>query len=87
VTRKKGFIMRKLNKLIALATAVAMLTSNLAYSQGECCDDAQAYSDGCGVSYTSLLIPVGVIVVAAIIIAATDNHHHHHSSSSSSHSH
>ncbi len=84
--------MKKIQRLFALTTAMAMLT-NFGYSQecppsysNEC---PAAYADSCNVSsYWSILIPVGALVIAGIIIATTDHHHHHHhSSSSSSHSH
>jgi hypothetical protein len=91
VTRiEDEFIMKKLRNFLALTAAMAML-ANSGYSQETYYDDACcAYSEGSGISYTAIIIPVAALAIAGIIIASTDRHHHHHSSSdpsSSSHSH
>jgi hypothetical protein len=74
--------MKKLQKLIALTAAMAMLT-NSGYGQEYYDEAPTAYSEGSGISYTTILIPVAALVIAGIIIASTDRHHHHHNSSSS----
>ncbi|MBA2368740.1 MAG: hypothetical protein H0V82_06925 [Candidatus Protochlamydia sp.] len=75
--------MKKLYRLFALTTAMALLSGQV-QGQDCCCDDSAAYDD-CGRACTmSALLPIGALVVAGVIIATTDRHHHHHGSSSSS---
>ena len=78
--------MKKVKKLIALTTAMALCASQVqgqeydgAYD-GTVNDDSAAYYDSGRASYWSAAIPIGAIIVAAIIIATNRHHHHHHGS-------
>lgn len=78
--------MKRMKKILALTTAIALMTSQL-QAQETCADDCSAYVDSGKASYMAALLPIGALLVAAVIIATTDSGHHHHGSSSSSHSH
>ena len=85
--------MKKLNKLVALTSVLALLTGQV-HSQEyvEYQDTTSAYSESGEASYMSALLPVGALIVAGVIIATTDRHHHHRgdcckSSSSTQHAH
>lgn len=75
--------MKKLNKLIALTSMLAMLTSQV-QAQEFYDDNSDAYNESGTASYMSAILPISALVVAGIIIATTNRHHHHHSGSSSS---
>ncbi len=75
--------MKKLNKLIALTSMLALLTAQVE-GQEYYDDNSAAYNESGTASYMSALLPIGALVVAGIIIATTDRSHHHSSSSGSS---
>ncbi|WP_068468319.1 hypothetical protein [Candidatus Protochlamydia phocaeensis] len=78
--------MKKMNKIFALATLMAMLAGQVQGQEYE----SDAYYDSGRASSMSAWIPIGALVVAGVLIATTDRHHHHHhgsGSGSSSHSH
>lgn len=80
--------MRKLNKLMALITAMTLFSSQVQGQGQEYYDDtSEAYEESGKAATLSALLPLGALAAAAVIIAVTDRHHHHGSSSSSSSSH
>lgn len=81
--------MKKMNRIIALTTVMAMFAGQAHCQCQDYADDGcgDAYCDSGYASYMSAALPIGALAVAAIIIATTNRHHHHHSSSSSSSSH
>jgi hypothetical protein len=77
--------MKKLNKLVALTSVLALLTGQVQGQEyQEYQDTSSAYTESGEASYMSALLPIGALIVAGVIIATTDRHHHHGSGSSSS---
>lgn len=78
--------MKKLNKLIALTSLLALFTGQLQGQEYQG-DPSVGYAESNQASYLAAALPIGAIVVAAVLIATTDRHHSHGSSGSSSSSH
>jgi hypothetical protein len=84
--------MKKMNKLMALTTVMALFAGQVQGQGQEYYDDTSAaYEDSGKAATLSALLPLGALAAAAIIIAVTDRHHHHHgnnnNNSNNSHSH
>ena len=65
--------MKKMNKLIALTSMLALLTGQVQGQEyQEYQDNSAAYSESNEASYLSALLPIGALIVAGVLIATTD---------------
>jgi multidrug efflux pump subunit AcrB len=77
--------MKKMQRLIALTTVMALLAGQV---QGQPDgvyyeDTGAAYDNGQSASYMSVWLPIGALAIAAVLIATTNRGHHHGSGSGS----